>query len=75
MSDNSIDTALYFLVGVVVAFCLFMFLANMVRFFDNFSRELKQINSEINRSTGRERRRWIRRKRKLWLSLIPFVRY
>ena len=31
--------------------------------------------NEIGRTTGAERRHWIRQKRRLWLSLIPFVKY
>lgn len=40
-----------------------------------FTRELRYLNSEINRTVGAERRSWIRQRRRLWLSLIPFVRY
>ena len=40
-----------------------------------FRRELKYINSEINRNEGREKERWKRRKKRLLLSIIPFVPY
>lgn len=40
----------------------------------HFSRELQRINVEIQRSHGLEREHWIREKRRLWLSLLPFVR-
>lgn len=42
-----------------------------------FYRELKYLNSEIdrNKENEREQSRWKRRKRRLWLSLIPFVKY
>ncbi len=39
-----------------------------------FKSDLKYINMEINRTDGREQAHWKRRKRQLWLSLIPFYR-
>lgn len=40
-----------------------------------FCQELRYINDEIKRNEGKEQQRWIKRKRRLLLSLIPFVRY
>ncbi|MBR3778986.1 MAG: hypothetical protein IKL13_04625 [Clostridia bacterium] len=40
-----------------------------------FYRELRYLNSEIKRNEGREKKRWIKRRRRLWLSIIPFVKY
>ena len=40
-----------------------------------FIQELRYLNTEIARTTGEARRRWLRLRRRLWLSLIPFVRY
>lgn len=40
-----------------------------------FLRELRYLNNEINRTEGREREHYIRRKKRLLLSIIPFVRY
>lgn len=40
-----------------------------------FRQELKYINSEIGRNEGREKERWKRRKKRLLLSIIPFVKY
>ena len=39
-----------------------------------FKADLKYIEMEINRTDGREQAHWIRRKKELWLSLIPFYR-
>jgi hypothetical protein len=47
----------------------------LVSFINDFSQELRYLNSEIRRTDGAERRHWIRQRRRLWLSLIPFVRY
>lgn len=42
-----------------------------------FRHELKYVNTEIqrNKENEREQNRWKRRKRRLLLSLIPFVKY
>jgi len=42
---------------------------------NGFIQELRYLNTEIARTTGEQRRRWLRCRRRLWLSLIPFVRY
>lgn len=72
---NNPDTELYVLIGIVAAFFLFLLLFGLVSFFNDFFQELKYINCEIKRTDGSERRYWIRQRRKLWLSLIPFVKY
>ena len=59
-------------VVVVGGFLLWLYFAPWIT---AFMRELKYVNDEIGRNTGRERQRWIRRRRRLWLSLIPFVKY
>ena len=59
---------------IVISIILFL-LVGATLFFKDFAQELKYINMEIERNDGSERRYWIRRRRKLWLSLIPFVKY
>ena len=72
---NNPDTALYWLIGIVAAIILFGLLVGLCVFINDFSSELRYLNNEIGRTTGAERRRRIRQKRRLWLSLIPFVKY
>ena len=72
---NNPDTALYVLIGMIAAFFLFLLSFGLISFFNEFYREHKYINCEIKRTDGSERRYWIRRRRRLWLSLIPFVKY
>lgn len=72
---NNPDTALYWLIGIVAAFFLILLLFGLVSFINDFSSELRYLNNEIGRTTGAERRHWIRQRRRLWLSLIPFVKY
>lgn len=41
-----------------------------------FQRELRHVNLRIEQARSeRERQHYLRRRRRLWLSLIPFVRY
>ena len=72
---NNPDTELYVLIGIVAAFFLFLLLFGLVSFLNDFSRELRYLNSEIGRTEGDEQIYWIRQRRRLWLSLIPFVKY
>lgn len=75
MPENNSLTAIYGLLGIVAAIVLIGLLVALVHFFIGFSQELRHINTEIGRTQGEERKHWERRKRKLWLSLIPFVKY
>ena len=40
-----------------------------------FNEELDYLNNQIQKTEGRERRYWIRKRRRLWASILPFVRY
>ena len=60
---------------IVIVFLGCMFLANFVNWILKFKRELKLLKSEIGRTKGREQKYWIKKRRKLWFSIIPFVRY
>lgn len=66
-----LNIALFIIVIILVLFVLI----SLTQFFKDFLQELKYINMEIERTDGSERRYWIRRRRKLWLSLVPFVKY
>ena len=62
--------------GVIVAIVLvgIMITAIIIPVIQAFKADLKYINMEINRTDGREQAHWKRRKKELWLSLIPFYR-
>ncbi len=75
MPETNPDTELYLLIGVVVVVFLIPALIGFCIFVHDFSGELRYLNNEIGRTTGGERRYWKRQKRRLWLSLIPFVKY
>ena len=58
--------AFFFLIGLLVELC---------KFIHNFSAELRYLNIEIERTEGAARKYWLRKRRRLWLSLLPFVKY
>ncbi len=63
------------LIAVVMAgFILVLLVFGVARFVAGFLKELRYLNSEIARTDGEERRYYIQCKRKLLLSLFPFVR-
>ena len=64
-------TLLWILCGLV-GFLLLLALSLKLR---DFSKELRYIDQEIARTTGHEQRHWIRRRKRLFLSLLPFVKY
>lgn len=72
---NEIDIVTKWLIGIVVTFISIILVGGFASFINDFSQELKYLNSEIGRTTGSERRHYIHKRRRLWLSLIPFVKY
>ena len=57
---------------LIVVFCLMIgYIAMRV---SEFMDELRYINMEIRRVGPRERAAWRRRRRRLWLSLLPFFK-
>ena len=72
ITENSASWAAIGLLGLILAAVFILF---MVIWLHDFRFELRNINDEINRNEGEERKYWIARRRRLWLSLIPFVRW
>lgn len=73
IDELDIVTLMCILAGMVMVLVLGIGTASSVM---QFRRELRYINDEIARSHHRgERRYWEKRRRRLWLSIIPFVRY
>lgn len=67
-----------FLIFVLAIFVLALIALLVVRILTStseFVEEMKNLNCEIKRTHGEDRKYWISRKRRLWLSLIPFVKY
>ena len=62
----------------LIAIGVLVFAMLGVRFamwFQWFHRELRYVNKEIERTEGKEREHWKRRKKRLIRSIIPFVGY
>lgn len=59
---------------IIIVFVL-MIVLRLVFGFAAFKDELTYLNREIESSTGAEQIYWIRERRRLWLSLLPFVNY
>ncbi len=72
---NNPYVVLYWLVGIMAILLLISLIIGIIQLFLGFSQELRYLNNEIGRTHGLERERYIKRKRKLWLSLLPFVKY
>lgn len=63
------------IVGIVIVLAVVLFLAVFLPWLRDFRHEMRYINMEIQRNRGREREHWVKRKRRLWLSILPFVKY
>lgn len=66
---------IWLLVAIIGIVFLIAILVGIAMWWNDFSQELRYLNNEIRRTDGAEQRHWKRQKRRLWLSLIPFVRY
>ena len=63
------------LIYVLISIFLIVLLGAFILFLVDFIRELRYLNKEIRCNHGAERVYWIRQRRRLWLSLLPFVKY
>lgn len=74
-SFSAVDNRVWIILGI---FAMIFALVVLVRFFiflEDFTAELKNLNAEIRNSEGEEREYYKNMRRRLWLSLIPFVEY
>ena len=75
LNFESSDPLFCTLVGILVVFIIIVVLVYFAQWLNFFTHELKQLNNEIGRTTGREQKHWKKRKKRLLLSIIPFIRY
>lgn len=75
MPETNTDIGIYILIGAAIVVVSLPVLIALAAFINSFSSELRYLNREIRRSEGAGREHWKRRKRKLWLSLLPFIKY
>lgn len=59
---------------VLIVFFLALIGYGLITGVRRFWEELRYINLELERASPREREKWLRRRRRLWLSLLPFYR-
>lgn len=72
MPDNQgIPIFIYIFAAIILIIILGALILSLVDFF----RELQYLNKEISCTSGAERRYWIQQRRRLWLSLLPFIQY
>lgn len=64
-----------FILNLFVIFFVAVVLALLVMKIVDFQAELRYVNSEIYRTHGEEKDYWKARRKRLWLSLLPFVRF
>ena len=71
------ETSSYYLsIALIAAFVLIFLLAVFIRWYLNeFLPELTYLNKEIQRTDGKEKEEWLKKKKRLMLSLLPFVKY
>ena len=62
---------IYIIAGILAIFIL----GALILFLVDFFRELRYLNKEIECTSGIERKYWLQQRRRLWLSLLPFVKY
>ena len=72
---NNFDMGFWLVTVILILFFFILFLYALILHFIEFYDELRYLRNEINRTDGAERKYWMRKKRRLWLSLIPFVKY
>lgn len=75
MPQNNSDTLIVLVIVIIAIMAISALMVGVASSMNSFSRELRYLNREIKRSYGRERKVWLRRRRRLWLSLLPFVKY
>lgn len=69
-----IEQGTIWMLCVVAAFFLIGLLVKLVQFLRWFVQEKRYLDSEIRRADADERPYWLWKRRRLWLSLLPFVK-
>lgn len=60
---------------VFITVILILIISRFILHIIEIRAESAYLTSEIKRSFGVDRKKWIRRKWELWLSLLPFFKY
>lgn len=71
---GEIDDVVTTIFVLIAAFLAILLAAGLGMKLGTFFRDRKYMNMEIRRTTGEEQQYWKRKRRRLWLSLLPFYR-
>ena len=58
-----------------IGLLVFCYVMDLLVNLPGFLKELRIVNMEIGRNDGRAQKHWKKKKRRLILSLLPFVKY
>ncbi len=72
---NTTDMIGYIAIAFLVVAVLIILALAFFFVYNDFMSELRHLNIEIRRTEGQEKDYWKKQKLRLWLSLIPFVKY
>lgn len=75
MNEPYFALTLYNFILIVAIFFLVMIIVSFVANLGKFLQELRRLNGKIRLSQGAKRKHLLRRRRRLWLSLLPFIKY
>lgn len=76
MNPGETDNTIFIImIAAIVLIFAIIFIVRFAMMISDFQTELKYINGEIRRTSGREQKHWKKKKRRLLLSLLPFVKY
>lgn len=75
MKINYNDVVIWVILALFYFLILLILFIAFVSWVIKFSQELNYLKSEISRTHGEEKKYWINKKRRLWLSIIPFFKY
>ena len=67
------DPAFRYIVYAVVAIVAFLLILRIIWKLTRICRALSHTTMEIRRSQGAERKEWKKKRKRVWLALIPFV--
>jgi len=70
-----IDSETIALLSLVGGFFLLAYAVKLVLFLRWFCEEKRRVNNEFHRAAADEKAYWRWRRQRLWLSLLPFVKY
>ena len=75
MPQTNFDTIVYCIGGIIATLLLILLFCKAISYFYDFNKELRYLNDEIKRTDDDEREYYLHKRRMLWLSLLPFVKY